>query len=249
MELTKYKLEYSDKLGPQTKHELDVLNQRLQPHLQTYDKSRAMIGHIYRQWRDSASISAKKYADPFIQELGISRSYMSKLKQLVDWQKEHLKNEPQQFIDWFGSHGVTVQYSLTKLKFIDVVNLWDSGANVSREIVEQLKRSKQDSIQPDQTKKNKDEEFAAALNLQVKRFGNIEDRRDHLEHLIDLDTLPYITSYELAHHWSGLQEDDLLALLRQKLDTSPTFEKKLLEALGLDGVYSQPKQLAALSIN
>ena len=33
MEITKYKLEYSDKLGPQTKHELDVLNQRLQPHL------------------------------------------------------------------------------------------------------------------------------------------------------------------------------------------------------------------------
>ena len=249
MELTKYKIEYSDKLAPQTQHELNTLNQKLQPYLQQYDHSRAMIGHLYNQWRASASTSAKKYADPFIQELGISRSYMSKLKQLIEWKKEHLKGEPQQMIDWFGSHGITTQYALTKLRFIDVVNLWDSGANVSREIAEQLKRSKQDYIQPDKTKKNKDEEFNDAINLQVKRFGNIGDRRDHLEHLIDLDTLPHITSYELAHHWSGLQEDDLLALLRQKLDTSPTFEKKLLEALGLDGMYSQPKQLSALSIN
>ena len=247
MELTKYKLEYSDKLAPQTKHELDVLNKILQPHLQQYDHSRAMIGYRFSQWRASASISARKYADPFIQELGISRSYMSKLKQLLDWKKEHLTSEPQEFIDWFGSHGITTQYSLTKLKFIDVVNLWDSGANVSREIAEQLKRSKENLLSPPQ--EVEEDKLEKELKLQLKRFENIGDRREHLEHLISHEGLKHIDSYVRAHHWSGLDEDDLIALLRQKLDVSPTFENKLLKALGLDGVYSQPLPLAASTLN
>ena len=250
MKLTTYRIEYSDKLGPQTKHELEVLNKRLQPYLQQYDHSRAMIGHLYSQWRGSASTSARKYADPFIQELGISRSYMSKLKQLIEWKKEHLTNEPQEFIDWFGAHGITTQYTLTKLKFIDVVNLWDTGANVSREIVEELKRSKENLIPPpQQARKDTDEKFEQALKLEIKRFANLEDRREHLEHLIDHEGLKHINSYTRAHHWSGLDEEDLIALLRQKLDISPTFEKKLLEELGLDGLHSQPRPLAAATTN
>ena len=251
MEITKYRLEYSDKLAPQTKHELDVLNQRLQPHLKAYDNSRVNIAYLYTQWRASASISARKYADPFIQELGISRSYMSKLKQLMDWKREHLKDEPVQLKEWFGSHGITTQYALTKLKFIDVVNLWDSGANVSREIVERLKRSQENQLSPPNDEKNTDDEFAAALDSQIKRFANIEDRREHLEYLINFDGLPHINTYERAHLWSSLctQDDDLLALLRQKLDIDSRFEKKLLEELGLDSLYSQPRPLAPIPIN
>jgi hypothetical protein len=125
-------------LSQQTTQELKQLNQKLKPHLQQYDESKGAISFIYSEWLKTASKEAKTYAQPFLDELGISKGYISKLRTVNAFREENV-SEPDSFFKWFDSHGIDKQYQLAKANFNDVVVLWSIGETVSHETLKDLK--------------------------------------------------------------------------------------------------------------
>ena len=79
----------------------------------------------------TASKEAKTYAQPFLEELGISKGYISKLRTVNAFRELH-STEPDTFFKWFDSHGTFKQYQLAKANFNDVVVLWSIGETVSQ---------------------------------------------------------------------------------------------------------------------
>ena len=90
-------IQISKNLEPQTQHELQILNNKLQPHLKQYDKAAIAISEIIVRWSKNASPEAKKFARPFFISLGISKGYLSKLTQIENYKQEALKEEPKEF--------------------------------------------------------------------------------------------------------------------------------------------------------
>ena len=132
-------IQISKNLEPQTQHELQILNNKLQPHLKQYDQAALAISDIVVRWSKNASPEAKKFARPFFNSLGISKGYLSKLTQIENYKQEALKEEPKEFEEWFDSHGIDTRYELTKIHFLDMVVLWQEGKKVSYETVKNLK--------------------------------------------------------------------------------------------------------------
>ena len=125
-------------LSHQTTQELKQLNQKLKPYLQQYDESKGAISLIYSEWLKTASKQAKTYAQPFLDELGISKGYISKLRTVNAFRELH-STEPDTFFKWFDSHGTFKQYQLAKANFNDVVVLWSIGEKVSQKTLDDLK--------------------------------------------------------------------------------------------------------------
>lgn len=125
-------------LSQQTTQELKQLNLKLKPHLQQYDESKGAISFIYSEWLKTASKEAKTYAQPFLDELGISKGYISKLRTVNAFRELH-STEPDTFFKWFDSHGTFKQYQLAKANFNDVVVLWSIGEKVSQKTLDDLK--------------------------------------------------------------------------------------------------------------
>ena len=91
----------------------------LQSYLQKYDECRGAMSFIYSEWLKKASKEAQKYAQPFLNELGISRSYVSRLRTVNNFRELH-SSEPDSFFKWFDSHGIYKQYQLANvLHFYD----------------------------------------------------------------------------------------------------------------------------------
>ena len=124
-------------LSEETTQELNELNQKLQPYLQKYDECRGAMSFIYSEWLKKASKEAQKYAQPFLNELGISKGYVSKLRSVNAFRDLH-SSEPDTFFKWFDSNGVDKQYQLAKANFNDVVVLWSVGEKVSHETLKDL---------------------------------------------------------------------------------------------------------------
>ena len=125
-------------LSQQTTEELKQLNLKLKPYLQQYDESKGAISCIYSEWLKTASKEAKTYPQPFLDELGISKGYISKLRTVNAFREENV-SEPDSFFKWFDSHGIDKQYQLAKANFNDVVVLWSVGEKVSYETLKDLK--------------------------------------------------------------------------------------------------------------
>ncbi len=125
-------------LSQPTTQELKQLNQKLKPHLQQYDESKGAISFIYSEWLKTASKEAKTYVQPFLDELGISKGYISKLRTVNAFRELH-STEPDTFFKWFDSHGTFKQYQLAKANFNDVVVLWSIGEQVSQKTLDDLK--------------------------------------------------------------------------------------------------------------
>ncbi len=125
-------------IDQQSSKELNELNQKLKPYLIEYDKCKGAISFIYSEWLKTASKQAKTYAQPFLNELGISKGYISKLRTVNAFREEYV-SEPDSFFKWFDSHGIDKQYQLAKANFNDVVVLWSIGDKVSHETLKDLK--------------------------------------------------------------------------------------------------------------
>ena len=125
-------------LSQQSTEELKQLNLKLKPYLQQYDEAKGTISFIYIEWLKTASKQAKTYAQPFLDELGISKGYISKLNSVNAFRELH-STEPDTFFKWFDSHGIDKQYQLAKANFNDVVILWSVGEKVSYETLKDLK--------------------------------------------------------------------------------------------------------------
>ena len=203
-------IQISKNLEPQTQHELQILNNKLQPHLKQYDQSALAISDIVVRWSKTASPEAKKFARPFFNSLGISKGYLSKLTQIENYKQEALKEEPKEFEEWFDSHGIDTRYELTKIHFLDMVVLWQEGKKVSYETVKNLKNK---VIPLGETKlSTKTEEDRKCI-----RLGISKDRREFLDLIVNNNDLSLITDYRLANYWSGLSDEEVLTLIEQKL--------------------------------
>ena len=203
-------IQISKNLQPQTQHELQELNKKLQPHLKQYDQAAIAISEIIARWSKNASPEAKKFARPFFNSLGISKGYLSKLTQIENYKQEALKEEPKEFEEWFDSHGIDTRYELTKIHFLDMVVLWQEGKKVSYETVKNLKNK---VIPLGETKPStKTEEDKECI-----RLGISKNRREFLDLIVNNNDLSLITDYRLANYWSGLTDDEVLTLIEQKL--------------------------------
>ena len=125
-------------LSQQSTKELNELNQKLKPYLQQYDECKGAMSFIYSEWLKKASKEAKIYAQPFLNELGISKGYINKLRSVNTFRDLH-SSEPNTFFKWFDSHAIDKQYQLAKANFNDVVVLWSIGEKVSYETLKDLK--------------------------------------------------------------------------------------------------------------
>ena len=212
MTISKYEIDYHHAVGPQTKHELQTLHTQLKPYLHEYVRSRTAIASVYSRWRSGASSTAKKYADLFIEDIGISKGYLSKLKKIELFRKEKLLNEPKEFNEWFEQQPVTSQYYLTKTRFIDVVSLWDSGQKVSRETAKALARHYENL--------NKKQEPDTPNPIAGLIPGIDHNRKEFLEEqIIKNDSFPLLNNLRLANYWSGMSTEELLTLVEQRLMT------------------------------
>ena len=81
-------IELTNELNYQAQEQLKYLNNRLNPYLEQYDKCRNSIVDIYRNWKTLANESAIAYAEPFIEQIGISKGYLSKLNQIDKFKAE-----------------------------------------------------------------------------------------------------------------------------------------------------------------
>ena len=126
-------IEPTNELNYQAQEQLKDLNNRLNPYLEQYDKCRNSIVDIYRNWKTLANKSAIAYAEPFIEEIGISKGYLSKLNQIDKFKSEYKKlSWHDDFLDWFDSHGTEKCYLLCKAGLAKASELHMSNEKVSR---------------------------------------------------------------------------------------------------------------------
>ena len=139
-----HSIELTNELSYQVQEQLKDLNNRLNPYLEQYDNCRNSIVETYRNWKTSANKSAIEYAEPFIEEIGISKGYLSKLNQIDKFKAEYIKLSWQDdFLDWFDSHGTEKCYLLCKAGLAKASELHLSNEKVSlRNLKDYIKDSK-----------------------------------------------------------------------------------------------------------
>ena len=137
-------IELNNELNYQAEEQLKELNNRLNPYLKQYDNCRNSIVETYRNWKTSANKSAIAYAEPFIEEIGISKGYLSKLNQIDKFKTEYIKlGWEDDFLEWFDSHGTEKCYLLCKAGLAKASELHMSNEKVSlRNLKEYIKDSK-----------------------------------------------------------------------------------------------------------
>ena len=139
-----HSIELTNELSYQVQEQLKDLNNRLNPYLEQYDNCRNSIVETYRDWKTSANKSAIAFAEPFIEEIGISKGYLSKLNQIDKFKAEYKKLGWQDdFLDWFDSHGTEKCYLLCKAGLAKASDLHMSNEKVSlRNLKDYIKDSK-----------------------------------------------------------------------------------------------------------
>ena len=137
-------IELTNELNYQAQEQLKDLNNRLNPYLEQYDNCRKSIVKTYRDWKTSANKTAIAFAEPFIEEIGISKGYLSKLNQIDKFKAEYKKLGWQDdFLDWFDSHGTEKCYLLCKAGLDKASELHMSNEKVSlRNLKDYIKDSK-----------------------------------------------------------------------------------------------------------
>ena len=214
------------KLGEESKQQLTELGNKLKPYLKAYQESRGAIAHIYTHWKTTAKEGAKKYAEQFMQDIGISKGYLSKLKTVNDFRQNLIDSgEPASFVNWYESQGIYNQYEMTKIILKDLVMLWQNEMNVSRETLKALKAN---CLGDTRRKDEKDDQGLSEL----KRFINLDNERVGFlkQCIINEKELPLINDLYLAHCWSSLSEESLLTLIKQKISIKPRTELTLFES-------------------
>ena len=137
-------IEPTKELNYQAQEQLKDLNNRLNPYLEQYDNCRKSIVETYRDWKTSANKTAIEFAEPFIEEIGISKGYLSKLNQIDKFKADYKKQGwHDDFLDWFDSHGTEKCYLLSKAGLAKASELHMSNEKVSlRNLKDYIKDSK-----------------------------------------------------------------------------------------------------------
>ena len=164
------KIEPTSELNYQAQEQLKELNNRLNPYLEQYDNCRNSIVEIYRNWKTSANESAIGFAEPFIEELGISKGYLSKLNQIDKFKAEYKKlGWEDDFLDWFDSHGTEKCYLLCKAGLEKASQLHMSGEKVSRRNLKEYIKDKSEENQENNSKEGSDEDLLELVKLRLDK--------------------------------------------------------------------------------
>ena len=163
-------IEPTNELNYQAQEQLKDLNNRLNPYLEQYDKCRNSIVETYRNWKTSANKSAIAFAEPFIEEIGISKGYLSKLNQIDKFKAEYKKLGWQDdFLDWFDSHGTEKCYLLSKAGLNKASELQMSNEKVSlRNLKDYLKDLKNVETKEGNLSIPKDEDLLALIKRRLE---------------------------------------------------------------------------------
>ena len=177
-------IEPTKELNYQAQEQLKDLNNRLNPYLEQYDNCRNSIVETYRNWKTSANKTAIAYAEPFIEEIGISKGYLSKLNQIDKFKAEYIKLGWQDnFLDWFDSHGTEKCYLLCKAGLAKASDLHMSNEKVSlRNLKDYIKASKTVEPQEDTLSIPNDEDLFDMIKrrLEAEKGLDISDFESQL---------------------------------------------------------------------
>ena len=165
-----HSIELRNELNYQAQEQLKDLNNRLNPYLEQYDNCRNSIVETYRNWKTSANKTAIAYAEPFIEEIGISKGYLSKLNQIDKFKSEYIKlGWHDDFLDWFDSHGTEKCYLLSKAGLAKASELHMSNEKVSlRNLKDYIKASKTVEPQEDTLSIPNDEDLFDMIKLRLE---------------------------------------------------------------------------------
>jgi hypothetical protein len=92
---------------------IDFLIPLLREYQQGYH-AKHQIAKLYLNSRDRWSIEARKINKQIVEQLDISKGYLSKVQIIMDFRHEHVIRDAQ-LLHFFDDHPVSVQYYLTKL--------------------------------------------------------------------------------------------------------------------------------------
>ena len=162
-------IELTNELNYQAQEQLKDLNNRLNPYLEQYDNCRNSIVETYRNWKTSANKTAIAYAEPFIEEIGISKGYLSKLNQIDKFKAEYIKLGWQDdFLDWFDSHGTEKCYLLCKAGLEKASQLHMSGEKVSRRNLKELIKDKSEETKEETLSIPKDKDLLEMIKQRLE---------------------------------------------------------------------------------
>ena len=174
-------IELTNELNYQAQEQLKDLNNRLNPYLEQYDKCRNSIVDIYRNWKTLANKSAIAYAEPFIEEIGISKGYLSKLNQIDKFKAEYRRiwgirdNQNDEFLNWYESHGTEKCYLLSKAGLDKASGLQMNDEKVSlRNLKEYIKDSKTVETKEDTLSIPNDEDLLAMIKQRLEPENGLD---------------------------------------------------------------------------
>ena len=176
-----HSIELTNELNYQAQEQLKDLNNRLNPYLEQYDNCRNSIVETYRDWKTSANKAAIAYAEPFIEEIGISKGYLSKLNQIDKFKAEYRRiwgisdNQNDEFLNWYESHGTEKCYLLSKAGLDKASGLQMNDEKVSlRNLKEYIKDSKTVETKKDTLSIPNDEDLLAMINKRLEPENGLD---------------------------------------------------------------------------
>ena len=168
-------IELTNELNYQAQEQLKELNNRLNPYLEQYDKCRNSIVDIYRNWKTLANKSAIAYAEPFIEEIGISKGYLSKLNQIDKFKAEYRRiwgirdNQNDEFLNWYESHGTEKCYLLSKAGLDKASGLQMNDEKVSLRNLKEYIKDKSEENKETNSKASSDEDLLELVKLRLDK--------------------------------------------------------------------------------
>ena len=168
-------IEPTNELNYQAQEQLKDLNNRLNPYLEQYDKCRKSIVETYRDWKTSANKTAIEFAEPFIEEIGISKGYLSKLNQIDKFKAEYIKlSWHDDFLDWFDSHGTEKCYLLSKAGLDKASQLHMSNEKVSLRNLKEYIKEKPKNTKEDSSTTARDEDLLRRIKQRLNQDIDLE---------------------------------------------------------------------------
>jgi len=158
--------------------------------------SKEEIAIHYLEVEKEYTEGAKKFATGIVEALGISKGYLSKIRNGNRFLEEHQGNKPLQ--QWIGEHPVTCRYLMSKVPHEVVMNKYHTGAHFKQAELSQVSRETKEDEQLNEVTETTKTDY----QLQQEKFVE----------MVESDEKPLIrTTGAAACYMSGIRKDVLAA--------------------------------------
>ena len=128
---------YDIKTQAGVKEFLDHLMPLLEEYQQGYH-AKHQIAKLYLNCRKHWSIEARRVNKQIMEQLDISKGYLSKMQTIMDFREKHVVRDPE-LLRFFDNHPVSVQYYLTRLSVYEIrQRLLDGGTFRQHELEQKV---------------------------------------------------------------------------------------------------------------